>query len=44
MSKMKFSMKPIGVIHIPFKEKSGTPIQFSRSTAIGELELFPQYE
>jgi tRNA-Thr(GGU) m(6)t(6)A37 methyltransferase TsaA len=37
-------MKPIGVIHTPFKEKSETPIQFSRSTAVGEIEMFPEYE
>ena len=43
-SKMEFSMKPIGVIHTPFKEKSETPIQFSRSNALGEIELFPKYE
>jgi tRNA-Thr(GGU) m(6)t(6)A37 methyltransferase TsaA len=44
MSNIEFSMKSIGVIHTPFKEKSETPIQFSRSTAMGEIELFPQYE
>ena len=41
---MEFSMKQIGVIHTPFEEKSETPIQFSRSTAIGEVEVFPEYE
>ena len=41
---MEFSMKQIGVIHTPFKEKSETPIQFSRSTALGEVEVFPEYE
>jgi tRNA (adenine37-N6)-methyltransferase len=41
---MEFSMKTIGVIHTPFKDKAETPIQFSRSTALGEIELFPEYE
>lgn len=41
---MEFSLKPIGVIHTPFKNKSDTPIQFSRSTAFGEIEVFPGYE
>jgi tRNA (adenine37-N6)-methyltransferase len=41
---MEFCMKPIGVIHTPFKEKSETPIQFSRSTEFGEIEIFPEYE
>jgi tRNA-Thr(GGU) m(6)t(6)A37 methyltransferase TsaA len=41
---MKFFMKPIGVIHTPFSDKSATPIQASRSTAIGEIELYPEFE
>lgn len=41
---MEFCMKPIGVIHTPFTEKSETPIQFSRSTALGEIEIFSEYE
>ena len=44
MPAMEFAMKPIGVIHTPFKEKAETPIQFSRSTALGEIEIFPEYE
>jgi len=40
----EFIMKPIGVIHTPFKEILGTPIQASRSTAFGEIEVFPEYE
>ena len=40
----EFLMKPIGVIHTPFKEPSGMPIQASRSTAFGEIEVFPEYE
>lgn len=41
---MEFCLKPIAVIHTPFTEKSETPIQFSRSMAFGEIELFPEYE
>jgi tRNA-Thr(GGU) m(6)t(6)A37 methyltransferase TsaA len=36
-------MSPIGVIHTPFLERSETPIQSSRSQAIGKVELFPQF-
>lgn len=41
---MQYMMKPIGVIHTPFHEKSETPIQFARSTASGEIEIFPEYK
>jgi tRNA (adenine37-N6)-methyltransferase len=44
MNETEYCMKPIGVIHTPFKKKSETPIQFSRSTAHGEIELFSEYE
>jgi len=36
-------MKPIGVIHTPFSDKPGTPIQSSRSNCSGEVEVFPEY-
>lgn len=39
-----FCMKPIGVIHTPFKGPDGMPIQSSRSTALGEVEVHPEYE
>ena len=39
----EFNMRPIGVIRTPFTEKAETPIQFSRSTAFGEIEMFPEY-
>ena len=36
--------KPIGVIHSPFKEPKGTPIQSSSARGIkGEIEIFPEY-
>jgi len=40
----EYCMKPIGTIHTPFKENDGTPIQSARSTAYGEIEVFPEYE
>lgn len=40
---MDYKMRPIGVIHSPFTEKSETPIQPSRSQSIGKVELFPQF-
>jgi tRNA-Thr(GGU) m(6)t(6)A37 methyltransferase TsaA len=36
-------MHPIGVIHTSFKEPAETPIQSSRSTAHGEVEIFPDF-
>lgn len=40
---MKFIMQSIGVIHSPFTEKDKTPIQASRSQAIGLVEIFPEF-
>ena len=40
---MEFVMHPIGVIHSPFTDKSKTPIQPSRSTAKGTIEIFPDF-
>jgi tRNA (adenine37-N6)-methyltransferase len=40
---MDFVMRPIGVIHSPFTVKDQTPIQASRSQAVGEVEVFPEY-
>lgn len=37
-------VKPIGIIHTPFKRKEETPIQPFRSTAIGEVEVFKEYQ
>ena len=36
-------MHPIGVIHSPFTDKSKTPIQPSRSTAKGTIEIFSDF-
>jgi tRNA-Thr(GGU) m(6)t(6)A37 methyltransferase TsaA len=40
---MEFIMRPIGVIHSPFTEKEQTPIQPSRSLAIGVVEVHPEF-
>jgi tRNA (Thr-GGU) A37 N-methylase len=40
---MLFQLQPIGVIHTPFTELAQTPIQASRSTAIGRVEVFPEF-
>jgi tRNA (adenine37-N6)-methyltransferase len=41
---MKIELNPIGIIHSPFKEAAGTPIQpaFAKSTQ-GVVELFNKY-
>jgi tRNA-Thr(GGU) m(6)t(6)A37 methyltransferase TsaA len=37
--------QPIGVIHSPFREPKGTPIQPAAAKGIeGQVELFPEYE
>ena len=36
---LEFLMRPIGVIHTPFTDKAQTPIQSSRSQAIGQVEV-----
>ena len=36
-------MRPIGEIHTPFIAKRDTPIQPSRSTATGQVEVYPAY-
>jgi tRNA-Thr(GGU) m(6)t(6)A37 methyltransferase TsaA len=42
MDEIKY--QPIGVIHSPFKEAKGTPIQPSGAKGInGTVEVFPQY-
>ena len=38
---MEYVMHPIGVIHSPFTQKAQTPIQSSRSSAKGTIEIFP---
>jgi len=36
-------LQPIGVIHSPFHDPAETPIQAVRSTALGQVEVFPQF-
>ena len=38
-----FNMHPIGVIHSPFTQKNQTPIQPTRSQAIGSVEVYPEF-
>lgn len=40
---MEIILHPIGVIHSPFSEKERTPIQASRSQAIGLVEVRPEF-
>ncbi len=40
---MEFIMRPIGVIHSPFTDKERTPIQPSRSQALGRVEVYPEF-
>jgi tRNA-Thr(GGU) m(6)t(6)A37 methyltransferase TsaA len=40
---MDFLMKPIGVIHTPFTDKSRTTIQPTRSQAAGWVEVFAEF-
>jgi tRNA-Thr(GGU) m(6)t(6)A37 methyltransferase TsaA len=40
---MEFTMRPIGVIYSPFTDKKRTPIQPSRSQAIGQVEVYPEF-
>ena len=42
MNEIKY--KPIGIIHSPFKEPKGTPIQPAAAKGIeGKVEVFPEY-
>lgn len=41
---MQIIMQPIGVIHSPFTEKKQTPIQASRSQALGVVEVDPKFK
>ncbi len=40
---MEIIMHPIGVIHSPFTEKEQTPIQASRSQAVGRVDIHPEF-
>ncbi|MCL1074878.1 tRNA (N6-threonylcarbamoyladenosine(37)-N6)-methyltransferase TrmO [Shewanella dokdonensis] len=41
---MKIEYSPIGIIHSPFQQQAGTPVQPSRANnAEGRIELLPEY-
>ena len=40
---MEISLTSIGIIHSPFSDPAQAPIQASRSTARGSVEVFPQF-
>jgi len=40
---MEIVLRPIGVIHSPFTEKGRTPIQASRSQAVGLVDVDPEF-
>ncbi len=40
---MTFTINTIGIIHTPFQEKSGMPIQSARSNFSGEVEVYPEF-
>ena len=37
-------VKPIGLVHTPFRCKKDTPIQPFRSKATGKVEIFKEYQ
>jgi tRNA (Thr-GGU) A37 N-methylase len=39
----QFVMRPVGVIHTPFTETKGMPIQPAFSDARGRVVIFPEY-
>jgi tRNA-Thr(GGU) m(6)t(6)A37 methyltransferase TsaA len=41
---MKIELQEIGVIHSPFKDLGNIPIQPSFSDAVGEIEVFKEFE
>ena len=36
-------MRPVGVIHSPFTDRSQTPTQSWRSQAVGQVEVYPEF-
>ena len=40
----EIKLKPIGIIHTPFKNKKETPIQPFKSKATGRIEVFRKYQ
>ena len=44
MKAPEIELSPIGIIHSPFREKEGMPLQSVRSQETGILEVFREYE
>lgn len=44
LQKMEFTLRPIGIIYSPFKEKEQTPIQVTQSQAIGSVQNMPDFD
>jgi tRNA (adenine37-N6)-methyltransferase len=44
MKAREIELSPIGIIHSPFREKEGMPLQSVRSQEAGILEVFREYE
>lgn len=40
---MTYTMNPIGIIHSPFTDKTQTPIQPTRSQAVGTVEVYSEF-
>lgn len=40
---MEISLTPIGIIHSPFPTRETAPIQATRSQAVGQVEIFPEF-
>lgn len=40
---MDFTLHSIGTIHTPFTDKADVPVQAVRSTALGQVEVYPEY-
>jgi tRNA-Thr(GGU) m(6)t(6)A37 methyltransferase TsaA len=40
---MELICRPIGIIHSPFRERGGMPIQAALSDAEGTVEVYPDY-
>jgi len=41
---VKFELKPIGIIHTPYKDKKEIPCQGYKSDEVGEVEIFAEFE
>lgn len=41
---MKFELKPIGIIHTPYKDRKEIPCQGYRSDKVGVVEIFNEFE